>query len=783
MSDHAPVPVLIDFHYGGLDSAASAKVRRHLNECDDCHALSVSLRGEREALRAGVQASSQGGAHEAVAPSAERRPRRPRSVALAAAGLAAAIALGLVLPTMTMKRLSVQREQHALEIRRWRDEVERLAAAQQLAARLAKEQSERSALLENQWTLLREQMAEDLARTESKLSEMRTKTAVELAGLRETVDREKAKSDAQAGEAARVRQDLEKQLAQERDKRRDDQKAQQAELAEIARNLQAQKEAAAKAAEKPAPPPKAKPLALRPDDSVSLTWDAPARVNVPAPLLCRGNPVGWALQLGVTGAARPPAVPDVGMAQFTGVAALNQRIFVGSGFAQRNLLAFNVAGKPLWEHVSGDNGVGTPVLSEDGETVFFSTESCTVDAVSASTGRGLWSRRIGPTAMTQPALYGRTRLYVVAQGTPAEAPPEPSKPKDDGLKPLDLFKPSSPGGSGGSGGRGGSGGGANAERPLPFTLWCLNVKDGAVLWTRGLPAEAVSSPVVEDGRVIVTTRDGSISVVQADSGQPLWSSPANATTAPAIVGGTLYFSTWSTSSKFGFEESLSCVPIEGGPKKHVAGPFPASYLLSLEPAQARKDVVDGPSKDRKDVTDAAGKDSPDAAEGSWPEDKVLGPLLRRGRPALPTLKHEWTYLGGRPTVADDQAFVAVGNSVLCWDLKRNMAKWDVSVGGEVEGVLSIGQGQPPLTPPAYADGKLYFGSIWGDLLCVDAGSGRLCWRYRLPKSQGIVSQVVLDRGSLIATTRKGLLVAIDTRDALATGWPMWGGSPGHNARK
>jgi outer membrane protein assembly factor BamB len=784
MSGHASIPVLIDFHYGGLDPDATARVRRHLNDCDACHTLSVSLRGERDALRAAVHASGRGEIREAVAPAAERGPRRPWGVRVAAACLVVGVSLGVVLPAITLRRLSDQREQHALEIRRWRDEVDRLAGAQELAARLAREQSERSALLENQWTLLREQLAQDLARTESRLTDTRDRTALDLAGLRETVDREKAKSDAQAGEAARVRKDLETQLAQEREKRREELKAHQAELADLARNLRAQEEAikaaqkeVAKAVEKPAPPPQPKTLALYPDDGVSLAWEPPARVNVPGPLSCRGNPVGWALQIGISGSPRPVNAPEIGFACYTGVAAVKERIFVGSGFNQKNLLAFNPAGKQLWEHVSGDNGVGTPVLSDDGETVYFSTESCTIDAVSTATGRGLWSRRIGNTAMTQPALYGRTRLYVVAPGSPASVPPDPTRPKDEGLKGLDLFKASSPSGSGGGGG------GSTAERSMPFTLWCLNPRDGAVVWTRGLPAEVASSPVVDDGKLVVTTRDGSISVFQAESGQPLWSTPANATTAPCLVGGTLYFTTWANNSKFGFEESLVSVPIEGGMRRLVAGPFPASYLLSLDAPPAKKDVVDGPSKDKKSVTDAPDKDMADASEGASPEDKVLGPLLRRTRPALPVLRHEWAYLGGRPTVADDQAFVAVGNRVLDWDLKRNSAKWDLAVGGEGEGVLSIGQGQPCVTPPAYADGRLYFGSIWGDLMCVDAASGRLCWRYRLPKGQGIVSQVVLDRGSVIATTRKGLLVAIDTKDAAATGWPMWGGSPGHNGRK
>jgi len=137
-------------------------------------------------------------------------------------------------------------------------------------------------------------------------------------------------------------------------------------------------------------------------------------------------------------------------------------------------------------------------------------------------------------------------------------------------------------------------------------------------------------------------------------------------------------------------------------------------------------------------------------------------------------------MGARPTIVDQNAYVAIGDKLVCWDLKLNRAKWSCQISGSSDGTQSIGQGQPPLTPPAYASGKLYLGSVWGDMLCVDAQNGKQTWRYRFDGSKGISSQIMLDQGRAYATTGNGMLLSVDTGDQTATGWRSWGGSAGHS---
>jgi outer membrane protein assembly factor BamB len=730
MSDHLSASELVDFHYGGLDDPSAATLRRHLESCLSCRSVSHALEGEREALKQAALVST-----KAVSGSSQpRTPYEPsrlrvawrwiRIRALKAALVAVGVGIGLALAAYAGSRFRNLQEDLASQDREWREHLKGVQDAQ--AQALAKSQVEWSLSMKKaqvEWSLGMKKAEIDqtqaLAQMQIEILRQKEKITRAITVVQENLEREVSRLSTLQSDSAHLRDErqraLEKEFGQQKKELMESLEARQQELDGLTQTLTALKdrtEATERKALESTPP---KVLALQADDAVALTWESPAKGNAIAPLTSHGIPVGWGVQSGTLSA-------DGGQ-RYAGVAAMNGRVFVGTGWGQKGLVAYTAGGKPLWTSETNDAGVGTPIVSEDGETVFFATESCTVYAVSASNGHRLWSRVVGPSALTQPAVSGRNRLFVVARAA-----------------------------DGGGGG-------------FPYMLSCLNAQDGSVVWSRGLQADALASPIVENGKVYIATRDGALSLSDAQNGKSLGSYSLNATSAPWISRNSLYFSSWNANSKYGFEESLASFPLDGSSKtqQQVAGPFPAPYLLSV-PQDLRLDVPDGPA----------------SHEPVEPEERVLKQLLTRPPPAQPVLGHEWSYLGGRPTVIGDEAFMAVGDQMLCWDLKQNRAKWSFRVSGRADQVMSVGQGQPPLTSPAFAAGKLYVGSIWGDLVCLESATGRLSWRYRLPGSQGIASQVVLDRGSLFATTRRGLLVSIDTRDPGATGWSTWGGNPAHN---
>jgi outer membrane protein assembly factor BamB len=63
----------------------------------------------------------------------------------------------------------------------------------------------------------------------------------------------------------------------------------------------------------------------------------------------------------------------------------------------------------------------------------------------------------------------------------------------------------------------------------------LAVTDGTVIWRQSVGAPMRAGPAVEDGRVVVVTRDNGGFGLDAQTGEFLWSLPGTATTAPGVV--------------------------------------------------------------------------------------------------------------------------------------------------------------------------------------------------------------------------------------------------------
>ena len=546
------------------------------------------------------------------------------------------------------------------------------------------------------------------------------KIGVAIIELKNKIDQFSSKINQRESDSTQLRDDLEQQR-----KRLQDLLAQQEEvkaLIDRANRLTEKREAPAlaEAADEPGT------IRLMATADNNLTWDDAKDGTAVGALSDKGQPVGWTVSLNMFGGSstaentldeqRAGDVP-----RFTGAAAVNGKVFVGNGFAEANLVAFDGAsGRLLWTVRTRENGGGPPVVAEDGRTVFFA-ENSMVRAINVSNGVQNWNRFVGGAVLTQPALDAH-HVYVV-HASSRTSPPGIGDPK------------------------------------FPFSISCFLSDSGNVVWTKGLTADAISSPVVEGGKVYVATRDGAISVFDFH-GTPVWSYQASATSAPTIAANAMCFSAWNVNARLGFEETLCHVAFDSQNKvDHLAGPFPARYFI--EPAAGAK----------------AGTSIEDGGRGDGAGAAPVIPMVAQSMPAL---RGPSSYLGARPTIVDQTAYVVLGDHLVCWDLKQNKANWSEKIIGKADSPTPGGQGQPPLTPPAYANGKLYLGSVWGDVLCVDALTGALKWRYRLAGGQSINAQIVLDHGRAYTTTTKGLLICLDALDPAATGWTMWGGSSGHN---
>ena len=133
--------------------------------------------------------------------------------------------------------------------------------------------------------------------------------------------------------------------------------------------------------------------------------------------------------------------------------------------------------------------------------------------------------------------------------------------------------------------------------------------------------------------------------------------------------------------------------------------------------------------------------------------------------------HEvWTYQGSKPFVYRARLYAAQGDTVSSADPRSDEVYWKTRVGPEhPEGEDLL---DSPLTPPAIANGKLFFGTAQGEVHCLSAESGASLWS--VPIGEPIVFQPAVVAGRVYVGTDAGTLVCLETGDDADDGWHVGG---------
>ena len=179
--------------------------------------------------------------------------------------------------------------------------------------------------------------------------------------------------------------------------------------------------------------------------------------------------------------------------QLPAVAYGDGRVYVSGGFESVSFYALDAhSGEVQWMTTNLEDNGPTAAVFDDGRLVF-NTESCTLFALDAKTGRRLWFKNLGDPTLAQTA---------VSDGLVFASHPD----KDRGGQALSAYR----------------------------------ARDGEPVWTRPISAELLAAPVVAGDSVYATTTTGVTYRVRRATGGLVWARDFDATTAPWIAGGELY---------------------------------------------------------------------------------------------------------------------------------------------------------------------------------------------------------------------------------------------------
>jgi outer membrane protein assembly factor BamB len=402
-------------------------------------------------------------------------------------------------------------------------------------------------------------------------------------------------------------------------------------------------------------------------------------------------------------------------------AVVDGQVFLGGGFGSYEFYALDaVTGALSWQYQTTDDGP-TAAVAWDGHLVF-STESCELEVLTTR-GRPVWKHWLGDPLMSMPTV-GDGHVY-------ASFPDS----RGDHVHYLAAFE----------------------------------VASGREIWRSRIDAEVITAPVLADGQVYLTNLEGTLFAFRQKDGALVWRAPKDATSSPMVWNRECYFS----------QRREQTTHADGKPETHqtecivARGIDPDASTQTFAATARRADYLDHGKRMR---------DSP-AYQASAFMDARVGFASHKGDAKMfLAMKHlgrghvheVWSYQGSKPFIHRNRMYSAAGDAVQSLDPINQQVYWKRRLGPDRRDEVL----DNILTPPATVNGKLFLGSIFGDVYCLAASSGNEIWKLHIDEAIAFPPAVV--GGRVYVPTSSGTLYCVETGDDRDDGWFMWGATAAHN---
>lgn len=398
-------------------------------------------------------------------------------------------------------------------------------------------------------------------------------------------------------------------------------------------------------------------------------------------------------------------------------AVVDGRVFVGGGFGSHEFYALDAAsGKPLWTYHTSDDGPTAAVV--DGGTIVFNTESCELETITRD-GKPLWKKWLGDPLMSMPA---------VADGTVYMAYP-------------------------------------NSRGDHRYYLAAFDLQTGKELWKEPIASEIITAPVIEDKQVYVATIDGSLFSFDRQDGAQVIHESRNATSAPTVWSGQVYFSRREKSMV-----ALNGTAVEQQNEVVSIRPIaPNASVKDIDRTKQKADYLDY-SKRRVSHAEAASQ-AMDQSVGFGGSKGSANVAMMRGNLGQASVHGVWEYQGSKSFVDKGRLFSSMGDKVVSVDPKTEKVVWSRTLH---DGALLDSQ----LTPPAIVNGKVFVGTRSGEVIALSEKTGEVVWKVKI--GEPVVFQPAVVAGRVYVSTASGTIFCLNTGDKRDDGWLMWGGNGSHN---
>jgi Ca-activated chloride channel homolog len=412
------------------------------------------------------------------------------------------------------------------------------------------------------------------------------------------------------------------------------------------------------------------------------------------------------------------------------------RLFASGGFHSKEFYCFDAeTGKLNWAVDLDDDGPTSCVVEDD--IVVFNTESCTIFALEAKTGKHLWSYFLGDPLTSTPTI---------ADGKVFTSYPANGGGGKDGEPAVPAKNPAA----------------AAKQRPAAsHVLACFELKTGKILWQRWIDSDVMSAPVASGKDLYCTSFGGTLYKFAQASGDIVSAQKTRATSAPVVVGNDVYLT--KRADKPGSAEPAS---------ESVAGLDRANAQPKFEGEKREAAYLDKKVQEQSELKKAAkdldagngfgGGFAPAAANATAGEGNI-------GQANVSSLQ---AFQGSRILNYSGSNYNCMGDEVCCTDPTNGKKLWSAKLTGDLKK-----EGGHLAAPPAAAGGRIFLSTLEGNVLQMDPAKGAIEKTYKI--GSPLRSQPAIVNGRLYLGTQDGRIVCVDTGNRAFTGWSTWGANSGH----
>ena len=428
------------------------------------------------------------------------------------------------------------------------------------------------------------------------------------------------------------------------------------------------------------------------------------------------------------------------------------KLYISGGFHSKEYYCCDAqTGRLIWGVDLDDDGPTSAVCEDD--VVIFNTESCTIFALDANTGKHLWSYFLGdPLTSTPTICKGRVYTSYPAAGRGGQVPvPQNNAPQ--------KAKSANPPAGQPQANPAQSGEGKQQPPNASHVLACFELKTGKILWQRWIDSDVMSAPVAVDDEVFATSFAGTVYKFQQADGAILSAQRSDATSAPVIVGNNVYL----TQRADGVIGGKVAERVTGLGRDTAKPNFqtPAKEAKYLDANVQNKSAL----KAAGGALDAANGFAGGAPAAAMPQ----AALSNVGQGNVSTMQ---AFQGSRLLHFAEANFNCMGDEIVCTDPKDGKTRWSVKLKGDLEK-----QGGHLAAPPAAAGGSIFLSTLEGNVVQMEPEKGKVqtTWKVGAP----IRSQPAIEGGRIYVGTQNGKVICLNTGDARLTGWTTWGANAAH----